>query len=164
MSIFYLDTSALLKRYKSEVGSALVADLFATKASHEVFTTSYFTILEGTSVARRLLKGRLLRRRAYMALMARFLSDSVNLLVLQSVNDDAIGRAIRLVEQFALRPGDAVQLATAQIVKDTIPGERLIFLASDLELYRASASSGIESINPEDPGADALMKAARAAP
>lgn len=96
--------------------------------------------------------------------MARFLDDAENLLVLQSINDDVIARAIDVTEEFALRPGDAVQLATALIVKETIPDEKFVLLVSDRELYEAGLAAGIDTIDPENPDASALLRRARATP
>jgi len=149
MPVFYLDTSALLKRYKTEIGSDVIDEPFRAKAASEAFTSSYYAVLEITSVARRLLKGRALTRGAYNAMMARFLGDAESGLVLQSVNGDVVASANDVAERYALRAGDAIQLAAALAVKEALPGERFVLLASDKDLLQASQAAGIEAIDPE---------------
>ncbi|MGH2458124.1 MAG: type II toxin-antitoxin system VapC family toxin, partial [Chloroflexota bacterium] len=157
MPVFYLDTSALLKRYRTEAGSQVVDQIFGAKQADETLTTSYYTVLEGMSVARRLLKGRVLHRPAYNALMARFLDDASNVFLIQSMSDDVIARAIDVAAKHALRPGDSVQLASALIIQETIPHERVVLFVSDRELYDAGIAAGIDAINPENANAVSLL-------
>jgi hypothetical protein len=56
MPLYYLDTSALLKRYKTEKGTAVIDELFSSRKPGEVFITSHFTSIEIESVAARALK------------------------------------------------------------------------------------------------------------
>jgi predicted nucleic acid-binding protein len=105
---FYLDTAAVLKRYRTEPGSAVVDDLFDGRSPADRLVSSRFTLLEGTSVPRRLLKGRVLKRRAYAALMARLLQEMGAAVTLAPVTDALIAEATAVAEQYALRTGDAV--------------------------------------------------------
>ena len=45
MPIYYLDTSAVMKRYIPEIGSDVVEELFEELTNSEVLTTSYLTVL-----------------------------------------------------------------------------------------------------------------------
>lgn len=65
MPMFYLETSALLKKYRTERGTDVVRELFEGKSDAEAFITSYFTVLEVISVARRLLAAATLNRRLH---------------------------------------------------------------------------------------------------
>ena len=40
MPVFYLDTAALLKRYRTEKGTEVVAALFSDRREDDVFVTS----------------------------------------------------------------------------------------------------------------------------
>jgi predicted nucleic acid-binding protein len=62
MPVFYVESSALLKRYKSEIGSAVVAELLDGRTANDYFLTSHFSILEAIAVVARLLKGGLDQR------------------------------------------------------------------------------------------------------
>ena len=50
MPLYYLDTSALLKRYKTETGTDVIDELFSSRRPAEVFVTSHFTSVEIESV------------------------------------------------------------------------------------------------------------------
>ena len=57
MTIFYLDTSALVKRYKTEEGSDIIDNLYDNLLRGHSMATSFLTVLEFVSAIRRLLKG-----------------------------------------------------------------------------------------------------------
>ena len=57
MTIFYLDTSALVKRYKTEEGSDIIDCLYDNLPRGNSMATSFLTVLEFVSAIRRLLKG-----------------------------------------------------------------------------------------------------------
>src|SRR5262245_63859774 len=67
MATFYLDTSAVLKRYRTETGTDVVEELYEGRASQDSLITSLFTCLEFESVVIRALKGKLLTQEAYDA-------------------------------------------------------------------------------------------------
>lgn len=75
MPLFYLDTSAVLKRYFSEKGTDVVDELYHGLVGDELLVTSQLTTLEVEAVAARGLKGRLLERRAYEKLLGAFGQD-----------------------------------------------------------------------------------------
>ncbi len=75
MPIYYLDTSAVLKRHRTEKGSDVVAELYEGLAKNEALVTSHFTCLEVESVAARARKGKALGRDAYDAMLAAFARD-----------------------------------------------------------------------------------------
>ena len=64
-SLYYLDTSALLKRYRTEKGSEVIQVLFSERQEDETLVTSHFSSLEVEAMASRALKGRILTRKAY---------------------------------------------------------------------------------------------------
>ena len=45
MSIYYVDTSALVKKYRTERGTDVVAELFGDRVGTDVLLTSYLTVL-----------------------------------------------------------------------------------------------------------------------
>ena len=57
MTIFYLDTSALVKRYKAEEGSDIIDYLYDNLPRGHSMATSFLTVLEFVSAIRRLQKG-----------------------------------------------------------------------------------------------------------
>ena len=69
MPFYYLDTFALLKRYRTENGTDVLDPIFSGRTQHEFFITSHFTAVEIESVAARALKGRLLSKKAQGVLL-----------------------------------------------------------------------------------------------
>jgi len=57
MAVFYLDTSALVKRYKTEEGSDIIDYLYDNLPKEHSLAASFLTVLEFVSAIRRLLKG-----------------------------------------------------------------------------------------------------------
>jgi len=55
MTIFYLDTSALVKRYKTEEGTDIIDYLYDKLPKGHSMATSFLTVLEFASAIRRLL-------------------------------------------------------------------------------------------------------------
>ena len=68
MALYYLDTSALVKRYRTERGTEVMAALFSDQTLDDAFITSHLTVLEVEAVAARALGARLLTQRAYESL------------------------------------------------------------------------------------------------
>lgn len=63
MAIYYLETSALVKRYRSELGTDVATELVDRRMLDDYFITSYFSVLEvEATIARALKKHGLLTR------------------------------------------------------------------------------------------------------
>lgn len=63
------------------------------------------------------------------------------------VTDAALGLASSLIERYALRAYDAVQLAGCLIAGNS--GRAIRFVCSDLQLLAAAAAEQLETFNPE---------------
>lgn len=152
MAIYYLETSALLKRYRTEQGTATVNDIFRSKLRNEVLLTSYFTALEVEAVVARALKGRILTREALIALLGRFAEDLNESVALQPVSNIVLSDSIDQVRRYALRAPDAIHLAAALRVSQAAL-VATIFVTSDNELLRAARNEGLEILDPQHPNA-----------
>ncbi len=60
MAVFYLDASALLKRYRTEKGTEIVDDIYDGRGEQHIILTSQLTCIEVESVAARARKGGIL--------------------------------------------------------------------------------------------------------
>ncbi len=143
MAVYYLETSALIKRYRSEKGTGVVDGVFEDKLEHDVLTTSYFTVLEVVSVATRLLRGSFIRLGSYRRLLATFMRDVREVMVLQPVSEPVLSEAIDLTMTHGLRAPDAVHLATAVSIRVSLSELPLVFVASDARLKAAAEASGL---------------------
>lgn len=165
MPVFYLDTSAVLKRYRTEAGTDVVDAIYDERHSpniiestftgirSDVLVTSYFTCLEVESVAARMLRGRLLDEKSYKALLNSFALDIDHHMTVLTVNSGLVRSAIDAAREYALRPGDSLHAATAQLAVGS-QGET-IFVCSDKQLLEAVGSDALmQVLDPE--AADAM--------
>ncbi|MDP2934894.1 MAG: type II toxin-antitoxin system VapC family toxin [Dehalococcoidia bacterium] len=153
MAVYYVETSALIKRYRSEKGTEVVDEVFEGKAEYDVLTTSYFTVLEVSSVATRLQRGSIIHMGSYRRLLATFMRDVREVMVLQPVSEMVLSEAIDLIMTHALRAPDAVHLATALSIRASLSDVPLAFVASDARLKAACGASGLSVLDPEEPQA-----------
>ena len=72
MTIFYLDTSALVKRYKTEEGSDMIDYLYNNLPKGHSLATSFLTVLEFVSAIRRLLKGNRISKDDFETIISTF--------------------------------------------------------------------------------------------
>jgi len=156
MPTFYLDTSALLKRYKTEEGTLFINKLFKLleKPGNRA-AISFLALLEVIAAGRRLLKGGIIQERDFVELMRNFLADANRYFVLRGLDVRLFIRAIELALAHGLRTADALQLATALELKIMLgrTQEKLIMIVDDQELYTAAKKEKLEVINPREKGA-----------
>ena len=157
MAVYYLDTSAVLKRYRTEKGSDVVTELYEARAVGDSLMTSHFTCLEVESVAARALKGRVLTQHAYEALLGAFARDLTEHLYLLPLAGSLVNEAIYAARRHAVRAPDAIHVASAERTNRDSPND-FVFVASDLELLSAAEAAGVETFNPEAEGAIELLR------
>lgn len=149
MPVYCLETSALVKKYRTERGTEAIAELFQNKQESDVFVTSYFTVVEITSVTTRLFRAGALTNQAYQVIMGNLSRDMKETVRLQSVSDSVLSESIRLTQDHALRAPDAIHVATALGLRAGIRGRPFYFLGSDARLNTACHSSGLLVLDPE---------------
>ena len=66
------------------------------------------------------------------------------------VTDTIMLRAVAVARDYRLRGADAVHLATAMEIREdvAVTGERVVFVASDIELLAAAETVGFAVLNP----------------
>jgi predicted nucleic acid-binding protein len=151
VSAFYLDASALVKRYLAEVGSVWIARLSELSSGNSI------TIAEITQVeVAAALAG---RHRASGGISRRERDGAVDLLArhckhhyqLVATTPLILDRAIALTQQYRLRGYDAVQLATAVTVNEALIAAGfagIVFITADHDLLAAARAEGLAADNP----------------
>jgi predicted nucleic acid-binding protein len=141
LSLLFLDTSALAKRYLVEIGSIWVMGLAQPAAGNVLVMADLATVEMASLLARRVREGTLPAANATL-LLREFLrhAEREYLSVPQDTNVLTLARA--LVERYPLRALDAIQLASAQRA-GSILGEPLTFIASDRNLLTAAAAANL---------------------
>lgn len=149
MAIFYLDTSALVKRYKTEEGSEMVDNLYDNLPSGNSLAISFLTVLEFVSAIGRLLKGGIISDEEFRDTLSTF-SQEVEPFLIRSVDDKIVADALTYVTKHGLKPADSIQLATVIELREMMKGagERVIFVCDDEELAKAGREENLEVINP----------------
>ncbi len=146
MSIFFADTSAIVKQYLQEVGSAWVRT-WASRSSGNVVILSRLTAVEFVSaLARRQRQGNL-STADFIALRGAFLSDMDQFYITVHLEESVLIRARGLVSLYSLRALDALQLASA-LEGIHILGEPLTFITADIDLLKAATAEGLLTDDP----------------
>lgn len=140
----YLDTSALIKRFVSEKGSPLILTLIKRNEPIATAKIAYAEIYAG--LTRKLREGGL--SNAQYALACRQFESDWNAYLRIELQDTILLRARDLIKRHPLRGFDAVHLASALNLKDSL-GEETTFVAADERLLRAARAEHLRILHPE---------------
>lgn len=150
MSVFYYDSSALVKRYIAELGSGWVRRQTGRDAGHLSITI----VLSGpeiiAAVVRRARGGHLSQRDERRAVLS-FRQDWRSLFFVVSVDQRIVNRAMDIAESHGLRGYDAVHVADALVIQhdQQIRGlDDLTFVSADREQLAAAAAEGLAVEDP----------------
>ncbi len=145
----YFDSSALVKRYLAEPGSAWV-QAWCSDPGHTVATAEIGLVEIAAAFAGKL-RGGFISQEAYRDARSDLVVDARNEYVLVAVNRLVVDEAIELTGRRRLRGYDAVHLACALclnralIAHDLAP---LTFVSADDDLLTAAAAEGLLTDNP----------------
>ena len=153
MTDYYLDASALVKRYADEPGSTWILQITDPNAENTVLLAE-ITLAEVAAAlsAKQRAPGGITRDQRDRAL-SRFLQDCDENFLLLLVDRPVIDRAVELAQNHPLRGYDAVQLATVLVASDILKSQDLsppVFVAGDNELLTAAEAEGLSIENPVD--------------
>jgi uncharacterized protein len=150
VNIYFLDSSALVKRYLTETGSAWVGDL-ADPDAHNPLIIARITWVEVLSALARRRRADKLSADDIAQIIQAFRYD-LNVQYQVSELDSSLAEAAgELVGRYPLRAYDAVQLASAlraQADLSQAAGLTLTFLAADEHLLAAAQAEGLLTDNP----------------
>jgi uncharacterized protein len=150
MAAYFLDSSAVVKRYVSEVGSSSMISLTDPRAGHDLHLAE-ITIAEVTSaIVRRQRAGDFTAEESAEAL-ACFREDCRIQYGLVAISSDVIARAGELAERHFLRGYDAVQLGAALELWHRVRAAQMdfTFVCADGTLNTAAQQEGLSVMNPE---------------
>lgn len=150
MAAYYLDTSALVKRYAMEPGTNWIEDLTDPKSGHDIYTV----ILTGAEMIAALFrKARTLDIAQPEAIRAahNFRPDWQTHYQIIEIIPSTVERAMDLIERHGLRGYDAVHIASALAIhaaRATAGLGTLTFISSDMGQLGAAALEGLVVDNP----------------
>lgn len=147
---YYFDSSALLKRYINEQGSAYVRALMMEQDALRF--VAQIAGVEVVSAITRQAAGKFITPRVRDVALSQFRRDFRDGYAVVAITGKMIARAMDLAEKRALRSCDAVQLSAAISIVNR--AERLdvalVFVCADNALNEAARLEGLAVANPND--------------
>jgi uncharacterized protein len=150
MPVYFMDSSALVKRYISEAGSAWVLGLFDPALDNEFFVAAITGVEIIAAITRRSRGGSISAADATLV-CNQFRNDFQSDYQVVEMMEGIITSAMALAEAQGLRGYDAVQLAAGCAVNTLCLSNGLppvIFVSADKELNIAAVSTGLLVENP----------------
>ena len=145
MTVYFCDSSALVKCYVREQGSAWMRTLLDPTAGHHLYVASITGVEVIAAVTRRVRRGDIAATDGAAAI-AQFRQDVSQRYRLIDLTPPLVTRAMTVAETQSLRGYDAVQLATAVEIHRrglTLGLPALTLVSADEELNRAARAEGL---------------------
>ena len=152
MIAYYLDSSALIKRYVAEEGSDWLQTVVLTSDDILVLTSRVTMVEVWSALARRRREASISTEHHADALAA-FGEDCQGLYHFIEFEEPVYELAGSLLEHHALRAYDAVQLASALVAGQALVEAELsqpIFLSADDRLLQTATAEGLLTENPRN--------------
>jgi len=147
MIVYYLDSSAWLKRYYQETGCEAVQELFQEIGTLACAAFGFIEVL--ATLAR---KDRACNTQPeVLAGLVKDVERDWQDFVQIPFDDQALSLTQTLAVRVALRGADTVHLASALLLQDRLRlgHHRLVFVTSDRELYDGAQRMGLTVVDPE---------------
>lgn len=150
MGHYYLDSSALVKRYVAETGTDWVIDLCAPAAEHTLYTARVSGAEIIAALFLRMRTGTLAASDAQAA-ATQFKADFRSHYQIVEMTEQLVDVAMVLAERHRLRGYDSIQLSAAlalQTVRDSLSLSAITFVCADDRLNMAATAEGLAVENP----------------
>ncbi len=151
-TVYYADSSALLKRHVTEIGSIWIKSEFSATGINIIYT-SKLSIAEVLSALNRRQRELSVSPADYKKFSNDFLAVSKLQYQTIDLSDAVLLEAQRLLENYPMQAGDAIQLASTLLANAGLQSANLpalIFLASDARLLTAANNEGLQTDDPQN--------------
>lgn len=147
----YFDSSALVKRYMAEIGSAWVIGRY--QEADRIMATADFSRVEIAAAFAAKLRGHFITQADYDRAREVLTADGRNRYHLLPVTSERVDEAVDLTTRHKLRGYDAIHLVCAlylnrALMTNSLPA--LTFVAADTALLTAAQVEGLTTVNPND--------------
>ncbi|MBE9004931.1 type II toxin-antitoxin system VapC family toxin [Fortiea sp. LEGE XX443] len=152
MPIYFIDSSALVKRYINEIGSTWVLGLFDPYLKNEVFIAAITSVEIIAAITRRSRSGSISITDATV-IRNQFKSDLQKDYQIVEITEKIINLGMLFSETYGLRGYDAIQLAAGHAVNTMGIANGLppiTFVSADNELNISVVSEGLMIENPNN--------------
>lgn len=149
-TVFYLDASALVKRYVTEPGSARVMALCQPSMGNTITTARISQAEAAAAFAGKYRNGELTRA-DYAKILQDLAHDFAHQYLLIEIDQTLVDLAVNLTVRHKLRGYDAVQLAAALILNDLLIQAQFppaVLVVADNNLLSAAQNEGLLTENP----------------
>jgi predicted nucleic acid-binding protein len=145
----FFDSSAIVKRYVNEIGTAWVAGLTDPTSGNRIYVAS-ITGVEVVSAITRRQRGGSLSATDAITVLTRFRHDLAHEYRVVEISPALVAAAMMFAEAHALRAYDAVQLATAVAIncQGLLLRMPLTLISADAALNAAARSEGLAVDDP----------------
>jgi predicted nucleic acid-binding protein len=157
MAIYFFDTSALVKRYITEPGSAWIRQICEardslTDAQSNVIFISEITIVESAAAFAILVRTDIIPKRKGKDAYGKFVDQIEREYRVIGLTRALVRAAADLTQNYPLKAYDAMQLAIALDTKNLLKanGITLVFVSGDDQLLQAARAEGMSTENPFD--------------
>ncbi|HMS39068.1 MAG TPA: type II toxin-antitoxin system VapC family toxin [Pyrinomonadaceae bacterium] len=152
MSVFFCDTSGLVKRYVAETGSTWLTSQIDPANGSRIYIAQ-ITIVEVVSAITRKERGNHLSANDAATALQTFEINCLFEFSIVPFSMILVNESVSLAKKYALRGYDAVQLASAlqtQIKRTNAGLSPLTLLSADTDLNAAAISEGLTVDNPNN--------------
>ncbi len=146
MTTYFVDTSAVAKRYLIEIGTAWIRTLLDPNAGNTIVSCDFTPVEFFSLISRRTREGSLSSSDADQLRQVFLAHHQVDYLSIP-VDKPILIQARNLVGKYPLRPPDAIQLACALEAAQTLHVP-IAFLCADNNLLSAAVAEGLTVDNP----------------
>ncbi len=143
MKFYFLDTSALIKRYHSEKGTDTIDSIFSE--NDKAIVISSISIVEMVSALSRKKEEKAISKEDLDVALSKFFHDAIRDFLVLELDDQHIKDSIVLVLKRSLRTLDSLQLSVALGLKELKP----VFVCADKKLISVAEKEGLKTIDPE---------------
>jgi len=155
LSIYFLDSSGLVKRYTAEIGTAWVQSITDPSVSNKIYIAQITGVEVIAAIRARATKHRppSVSLPDAVSVINNFTLDFDNQYIRIEVTDQLIREAMRLTDKHALRAYDAVQLAAALEINNDVISEGLppvVLISADRNLNVAGQAEGLTTDDPNN--------------
>lgn len=152
MSSYFLDSSAVVKRYVSEIGHSWITNLCDPGQNHDLFIAQV-TLVEVVATLCRKAREMAISANERDRLIDTFRQDSRNSYAIVPATTLTYTDAGDLCRSHILRAYDAVQLASAIVLRNEAQAANVstpTFVCADKALLLIAKAEGLEVENPND--------------
>jgi uncharacterized protein len=143
--IYYLDSSALVKRYAAESGSDKITSLVE---GDQMIAVSWLAVPETLSAVARRAKGGSISTEDLASIRSQINQDMQRFMIVE-VSGAPVDGTEALIARHALRGADSIHLSTALWLRKAVKSS-VVFVASDTELLTAARAERLKTLNPAE--------------